>query len=549
MILLVSQHLGEIEPLLKFYPFVKQGKYLICDNLSVYINRGADALNLAFNTVKAIEELNCNLALLFGYAGAVSGVLRVGEFYVYRMVKLLDSNKPLFNPVDLREIEGFDSIDGVTLIDGYYLDNDYLSLFGDAVDKESYFFAKAVKSTNAHPFVLRVISDKNTRKELIEVRKGFFGYDAGRLKALVDRLMGIERDPTLFEIFLHTSILDRRKLSSICGVIKKKHYTFSERQKLYRSIVLRRHRAKSPEGDFKKVYFVEKGTDIQVGKGKVVSIDDYTRYFHNLKDERAVIFARKRGEFLRKTPSRYTPDGYYGYSILNAYNCLYACSYCFLRCYFRSFNPVIFVNYDNFFCSILEKVRSEMHRPLYFYLGTFADNVVLSSLYDTYTPFVRFFSSLPDDVILEIRTKSDRVEDFLELSPPKNVIIAFSLAPQSAIDRYERRTPSLKRRLSAIKLLKSHSFNVGIRFDPLFVEFLDEYDVLLNELDRLGEFGPIEIGFLRYDKNCYSKMLKKGYAPPGMVFEDGLYRIDRAMRDKAIEFFNRKGVSFYLNME
>ncbi len=548
MILLASQHLGELKPFFELYPFVKKGDYFFHKNIAVYVNYGRDALTLGFGVLKAIEHLKVKVAILFGYSGLVdSGSLSPGEFCLYREVKLIHADEPVFNPIRLNGIEGFNEVIGLTVMGGYNLKNDYLRLFGDAVDRESYFFAKAVRAGGAFPYLVRVISDNNTISEIERIAGGGFSYDVNVLKKLIERVSAIEEDELSLEIFLHTSILDERKMGSLKGFFSKKRYTFSERQRVYRSIKIAKSWEERRFSPVKRVVFVEKYIDVGIKPERV--IDDYTPYFHNLKDNTAVIFARKRGEFLRKTPDGYTPDSSYGYSLLSSYNCVYGCKYCFLRCYFKSFNPVIFVNHEDFFSSIQSVIEKEKKRPLYFYLGTFSDSVALSGFYPTYEPFVEFFGSLDEDVLLEIRTKSSLVDGFLSITPPPNVIVAFSLSPQSAIDIYEPQTPSLESRLKAMEKLKSCGYRVAARFDPVFVEFLDEYEGLIERLNPLIEDEPVEIGFLRYDRECFSSMLKKGLPAGGMVFDKGFYRVKVQERKRAIGFFKGRGVNFYLSME
>ena len=69
---------------------------------------------------------------------------------------------------------------------------------------------------------------------------------------------------------------------------------------------------------------------------------------------------------------------------------------------------------------------------------------------------------------MEIRTKSANISALKKLDfIPKNTEIAFSLNPQILIDRYEQKTSSLEKRISAIKELKKHGWRVGIRLLPL----------------------------------------------------------------------------------
>ncbi|MGC8706392.1 MAG: hypothetical protein ACP5SC_05125, partial [Desulfurella sp.] len=116
------------------------------------------------------------------------------------------------------------------------------------------------------------------------------------------------------------------------------------------------------------------------------------------------------------------------------------------------------------------------------------------------------------------------VKELLQHKPFKNTIIAFSLAPQNAIEKFEYLTPSLPRRLEAIKLLDNAGFNIGIRFDPFFGEFLSQYESFVSFLKQIKHLHSIEIGFLRFSKNEYKIFLDKNPAIlSNMILKNNMY--------------------------
>ncbi|WP_025270253.1 SPL family radical SAM protein [Hippea sp. KM1] len=554
MLLIAAEHLGEIRPLLESFPFEKEGELYRYDNLAVFVNHGRGGLSLGFKVSQLLERYDVGIVLLFGFAGSVCN-LDVGQFVFVNRVKLLDkSNRAIFNPVELTRVYGFSCVNGLTLLDGFNFDNEYLSLFADCVDREAYFFAKAVSISNSFGLILKVISDRNTEDGIARLKKGCFNYDVEKLKDLVDRLNRIEQNLMLSEIFRHTGILDVGILSGIERLIKKKRLSFSFRQMLYKKIAIN-NTQKEAKPLKTGIVFVEKGVDtsrikIPLNSKRVVYIDDYVSYFHNLKDRSGLIFANKKGEFLRKTPDNYTPENGYGYSLLGSYNCIYDCSYCFLKGYFRSFNPVVFLNHEDYIESILKTIERDKRRPLYFYAGSFSDPVALSVFSDFYVKIAEFFSSLESGVFLEIRTKSTYLKPFFELKPSGNVIFAFSISPDRVYDRYEAFTPSIEARMKAIKRLDDAGFLIGIRFDPVIVEYLEDYGKLIDFVKGIKNLHSVEIGFLRFDKNDYKAMLEKSAAVlRGLVYENGMYRYPYKAREKALDFFKAKLDRFYVNME
>ena len=553
MIFLASEHKGEIEPLFDYFTFRKQSDYYIYENLILYINHGKGGLQLAFKSVDISQRLDISIAMLFGYGGCVSGC-NVGEVVSVSKVKLMDNSslKPVFNPVKTRRVEGFRGVELITLLGGFNFDNEYLKLFGDLVDEEAYFFVKAFKTIDKPCFVFKLVSDVNTRESVLSVsRKGF---SIERFVEFLKVALWLERDELIREVFINTGITDRVILEGLKKLIEKKHYTFTERQNLYKRLMINREK---PSGKPFKLgaVFLEEGADrafLSLNlKKKSYLIGDYTPYFHNLKDRVAVILANKKGELLRKTPDGYTPAGTSGYSILASYNCIYDCSYCFLKGYFKSFNPVVFANIADYFRALEDIIKTDTKRPLYFYLSTFSDPVALSVYGNFVEQFIWFFENIDDDeVILEIRTKSVRIEKLLELKPPKNVIFAFSLSPQSVIERYEFFTPSLASRIKAIKKLDSKGFKVGVRFDPVFIDKIEDYKPIIEFVNTIKNLHSVEVGFLRFDKNDYKNMLDKSPSVlRGLEFTRGMYRYpDSRIRD-AVNFFKRELKSFYLSME
>ncbi|WP_022669695.1 SPL family radical SAM protein [Hippea alviniae] len=549
MLFLASEHLKEIKPLIEFFSLKKEGELFLGDDIAVFVNYGQSGLKLGFKTAYYLSKGDFSFALLVGFSGSLDYSLNKGDFVFLKSVKLLDKGlNPVYNPIDLVYPLEYKSKDGITLMDRLCFDKD-LSVFGELIDNESYFFAVSSKSANVQPLVLRIVSDYNDKDSVSKVYD--FTYDAKKLAEIISRLKSVLKTP---EVFLHTGFLSD-EAKKVERLTIKKRLTFTQRQNFYKRIKINTSKCQ-PEPFSIKVVFLEKGIKrerirLNLDKFKVKEIDDYVGYFHNAKDRSAVIFANKKGEFLRETPNNYTPDGSKGYSILSAYNCVYDCAYCFLKGYFRSFNPVVFLNFEEYFDAILNVAKKDKRRPLYFYLGTFFDPLALDFLSDQLDEFLKFFSGLEDGLILEVRTKVSSVDRIVDnFKPSDNVIFAFSLSPDTVIKRYEFYTPSLERRLKALRKLSENGFKVGVRFDPIIAEFFEDYVKIADEIKGLKNLHSIEIGFLRFDKEDFKRILRKNPCVlKGLVLEKSMYRYPSDIRKKIIEEFKKKGFDFYLNME
>ncbi|WP_051904476.1 SPL family radical SAM protein [Hippea jasoniae] len=545
--LLAAVHKKEIEPLLSFLPFRRESDFYRYKNVVAIVANKSDSLSIAFKIARYILRFNAKIALLFGISGSLSSDLKKGEFVNVQRIKLFDGDKhPVFNPIELLNVDFLKNVTGITTFRMNF-NNNFLKLFGETIDFESYFFVKAARNHNVLPVIVRVISDYNTKEEIFSIKESGFKYDVKKLSEIVLKLANIERDWLKKEIFCSTGItetLDNKKV-----FILKNRLSFSKRQRLYKEWLVELKKSKPKPIDLNNI-FIEKGVDkkrikIDLNSRNVYEIDDYVAVFHNLKDRSGLIFATKKGEFLRKTPPNYTPDGSEGYSILSGYNCIYDCDYCFLKGYFRSFNPLLFLNYEDFFKEI-ETITKKDHKA-YFYLGSFFDPLAVN-FSDMNEAFYGFFESLGRGM-LEFRTKSDRVDRFLSLKPARNIIFAFSLSPDSIVKQYEHFTPPLKRRLNAIKKLDAANFKIGVRLDPFFVEFLKEYDEIFDFIDTIDNLHSVEVGFLRFDKNDYKNMIKKGYTRllKGLSYKRGMYRASYS--GEIVDFLKKRLNRVYFSME
>ncbi len=536
MLLLAIEHIGEAQAFIDHFQAKKDSGVFVSDGIVIYVNFGKGGLSLALSLARLYERFLPSLTILFGTAGNLSN-LKIGEVVIIEKTKLLDSSlNPVFNPIELNKASGFKNVDCVTVLGNYALNKD-LSYFADCIDMEAYFFAKALKELQIKGLIIKLISDNNDKKITKQTK-----IDYTQAIESIELFKTIANNG-LSEIFIHTHFTDLKVLFGLAKLFSQKHYTFTMRQNMYKKIVI--NTAKIVKKPFKLKYVFCENSIQEIGTCGI-KINDYVSFFHNLKDKCALIFASKKGELLRKTPNHYTPSSTYGYSILYSYNCIYDCSYCFLKGYFKTFNPVIFKNIHDFFKAIEKTVDEDRLRPLYFYLSTFSDPIALSVFDDSYIKFAKFFENI--DAILEIRTKSAKVEKLLAQKPFKNTIIAFSLSPQSIIDKYEPYAPSLKRRIKAIKLLDEAGFNIGIRFDPFFLSYANEYlewEIFLHQIKHLHS---IEIGVLRFSKNEYKTFLRKNpVLLSNVILDKDTYRYNISNLKQTVEtlFFNFKDKIYY----
>jgi spore photoproduct lyase len=183
--------------------------------------------------------------------------------------------------------------------------------------------------------------------------------------------------------------------------------------------------------------------------------------------KRRLVLARHKGDFLKKCPGS---DGQVccNYFVINfASNCPMECSYCYLQEYLAD-NPAlkVFSNVDD----LIAEARAlfSRHRGVFFRIGTgeITDSLALDPYIGFSKEVVPFFAEQPN-ALLELKTKSDCVEDLLSLDPKGRVVVSWSLNPQRVIDADEHLTASLEERLRAAKRCQEAGYKVAFHFDPM----------------------------------------------------------------------------------
>lgn len=226
--------------------------------------------------------------------------------------------------------------------------------------------------------------------------------------------------------------------------------------------------------------------------------------FNYQKSKNVLILAKKDKNFLYKGSkfcnSRGYENFYYSTQILG---CLYNCEYCYLGGVFPSGYSVIFVNEDDFIASA-EKLKNAFV-PISYETDLLA--------YEGIYPFHKKWIDLArrrEDLLIESRTKSANV-DKLPDNPPKNFILTFSLNP-SEIVKFEKKTPSLEKRIKAIQKAISKGYRIELAIDPI-IKTPNFYQIYRNFITYLKDnldlkHIPIEIGAFRLNAD-YLKKLRK----------------------------------------
>lgn len=219
----------------------------------------------------------------------------------------------------------------------------------------------------------------------------------------------------------------------------------------------------------------------------------------------------------------------------SAMNCVFSCDYCFLKGMYATSNVVIFVNSGDYFKECDELLAQG---PAYLCASFDTDIAALSNITDWKKLWEEYALS-HDDLTVELRTKSV-VKDFV---PKANIIYAFTLSPEEVIDEFEKKTPSLERRLECINQAIEEGASVRICFDPLI--YIKDFELCYNKfIDEVIEHVDLEcvrdisIGSFRISSDYLGNLRKSSPGSAAVLFpfvrEDGFCVYPGELREKMI---------------
>jgi len=235
--------------------------------------------------------------------------------------------------------------------------------------------------------------------------------------------------------------------------------------------------------------------------------------FRLQKQQPALILASKHQGFVLPTPENYGIGAEENYYFSHMMNCLYDCRYCFLQGMYQSAHYVLFVNYEDFAKEIVDKLQTS-NKEVHFFSGYDCDSLALEPV----TRFLDYFLPVFRDnsnALLEIRTKSTQIRSLLNTEPFDNCVLAWSFTPAEIANALEHKTPSIDRRIDAIRKLQEKGWRIGLRFDPLIYssEYQTQYQRLFTDTLSVCDadlLHSVSLGSFRLPKGFF-KILNKMY--------------------------------------
>ncbi len=184
--------------------------------------------------------------------------------------------------------------------------------------------------------------------------------------------------------------------------------------------------------------------------------------------KRRMIIARRKTPFLMACPAGSSKFACCGYLVLTlASNCPMDCSYCFLQEYLAD-NPgfQVYANFADSFDELDRLVESAPGRSFRVGTGELADSLAFDSITGISRELVEFFAAR-ESLTLELKTKTDEIENLIGLDPRGRVLVSWTLSSDAVYRSSENRTASPSARIAAARAVLDAGYRVAFHFDPL----------------------------------------------------------------------------------
>ena len=289
---------------------------------------------------------------------------------------------------------------------------------------------------------------------------------------------------------------------------------------------------------FSHIYIERKVRDFSLTKlalskfsdSNVIWVDHYKDIFNrsgqdfqSQKCSMNLILAKKTKPFLYPASDMVqnfdNPNIYYNTPVLN---CIYNCDYCFLQGMYNSGNIVIFVNENEFRKSIKDilLVPKDATKPTIVSISYNTDLLAMENILPLTRRWIEF-AEKNKNLNIEIRTKSALISSIKDMRPIENVILSWTLSPQTICDLYEHKAPPLKSRLRAVKYAADLGWKIRLCFDPVifidnWYEIYSEFiSIVFNEIEA-DKVDDITLGVFRMNKDFFNRI--RGRDPKSDIY-------------------------------
>ena len=184
--------------------------------------------------------------------------------------------------------------------------------------------------------------------------------------------------------------------------------------------------------------------------------------------------------------------------------CILNCSYCSVQSFYKSNQ----VTLDQSLKQKLDNLNLRPDEVYHIGTGQSSDSLALENSNDVLKDLVDF-AKKNQNVILELKSKSNKIEYLKSQSIPPNIISTWTLNPNIIIKNEEHNTANLEQRIDAASYIYSQNRLIGFHFHPMFYfsNWEDDYKKIVNTL--LSTFNPEKVAMISFGTLTYAKPVIK----------------------------------------
>jgi len=186
--------------------------------------------------------------------------------------------------------------------------------------------------------------------------------------------------------------------------------------------------------------------------------------------------------------------------------CFYQCDWCYLKLTYRAAFPFITIRAQ------YDKIKEQLHKrlsqttdPIIFSTGELADSLSMEHLTGAGREFIPWIGNTENGYLFML-TKSDNVNDILDMPHNNRTIIAWSMNNEMVSRKFEIGAPPFERRLSAAVKVQKAGYPLRIRLDPIvpFEGWRDAYSETIKQIFSKITPERITLGTLRFEEGFYN---------------------------------------------
>lgn len=254
-----------------------------------------------------------------------------------------------------------------------------------------------------------------------------------------------------------------------------------------------------------------------------------------------------KGAFFKRCPGSKPGLSCCNYFVLNlGQQCNMNCSYCYLQSFINSPLLTIYANVDQALDELREMAVSYPDLAYRVGTGEITDSLSMDDVTLYSRKLIPFFREFPKWT-LEFKTKSAKVDQFLDVPHAGNVIASWSINPQFVVEHEEHGTASLEQRLLAARKCRDRGFVVAFHIDPMIwhEDWKKNYSELVTQV--VQQFKPEEVrwvtvGALRFQPE-QRIMMRERFGMKSLVTQaevfpssEGKLRYDLHLRNEMFQY-------------